>query len=457
MKKNKKILLTLFVLFILILCLFILTSSKELKNSKVYITHQPISKVIPLQEKLLNINYNDVTSIKYSSNNNQILLLKNNAKWSINNQNYNRIDYIKIDIILRVLLNIEPEDTVSSTLNDIGQWGINEKPGQIVIYTPNNNYKINVGSSNPSKTGHYIQVEGSNNIYLIRDNPYLYLTLTIDDIRNRKLPVLNVDKIKSITIINNRKIKIEPYKTYDKFTANVFIFMLTKPFSRNIPLDNQKLSLLLKSLKKSLEIVDFIDDANPSKFGLTKNSKQLSFLDTIGNSFDLIIGNNKNTDTVYAKLKDSDQIFTLNTKELMFLNIEPLDIMDKFAHLISIDSIDSIKLTTENKIVEGKILRGKYSTSYLINNKQINEKIFKGFYEDLIYLLIEGEADSKKLTKNKIVTISFRLDGTESEWTYLNFYMYDDEFYAVSQNNETPQFLIGRYQIEEMLRKISKI
>jgi len=455
LKKNIKLLITAVITVIFALCFFIFQPENKSDKHKIHAKPQPI--YTQNTEKLFNINYNDVKTVNYSSLENEVTLSQDNKKWIVNQNELSRIDYIKIDIILNELLNIESKETVSSTLDNIQQWGIDSNSSKIVISESDSTHIINIGSSNPSKTGHYIQIEGRNKIYLVRDTPNLYLNLNINDIRNRNLPVLNINKMKSLTISGKKEIHIVPYISSDKFTANVFTYMLTKPYNRNIPADSEKMSELLQSLKKPLQIVEFIDNGTPAEFGLKNSGIIFRYNDTDGKTFNLKIGNSKSNNTVYAKLEESDQIFTLNKKNLTFLSIDPLYLIDKFAHLVSLDSIDYINITEKKTEINAQILNKNNTITYIINNKAVNEKSFKKFYENIIYLLIEGEVEEDKLTSNTVLIISFKLKGSESEWTTINFYKYNEEFYAVSNDDEKPLFLVGKYQIEQMLNKVNKI
>jgi len=51
-------------------------------------------------------------------------------------------------------------------------------------------------------------------------------------------------------------------------------------------------------------------------------------------------------------------------------------------------------------------------------------------------------------------SITYNLTGSDLTGKTLNFYPYNDEFYAVGRDDIEPEFIIGRYQLNKMWNKV---
>jgi len=405
-------------------------------------------------KNIISLNRDLVSSIEFISVDKKILMENKDSQWVVNEGKVNRINNGKIFSILRELLNLKTVETVSFSSDDREQWGISDKSDKVLIKSGGKTISLLIGSLNPAQTGYYVQIEGVNEIYLIKSSYGESIKIALDDLRIRDLPKIDIGKISTITIKNDSIIQIVPFERSDMFTAEMFAYMMSEPYRNQIPVHSENLEKFLLKMEAPLQIVDFIDTGNPGDYGI--NEIKLSIKEDSGRSFDLLLGREAGKEKIYSMIKGEDQIFTLNKKDLPFLNLKPFDLVDRFPHLISINSIDALQITTDEMAIMGTIDRRDEGSTYSINGMEIDEKAFKTFYQDVLYLLMEGETEQPVSTENPEITISFKLYDGGSYWTHLNFYPYNSEFYAVARNEDEPAFIIGRYQLKEMLKKVTK-
>ncbi|NQT59255.1 MAG: DUF4340 domain-containing protein [Bacteroidetes bacterium] len=466
MKKSRKLFSAIAVLLILGAVLIYLKSGRYEEASGPANFDQGVSTEKPGEEintteergpkSLIKMNPSEVDSIEFSTQAEKIIFNNEGESWTVNNGLYNRIDTQRISSVIRSVLNLSSMETVSFTSENREQWGISSQSNRVYINAGDKVTTILLGSLNPSESGYYIQIDGVEEIYIVRGLVGESLSLTIDDLRNRTLPVIDSTQISTITILNDSLIKVVPYQRMDMFSANFYHFMLESPYTVPVPVNKESLTELLESLEKPLEIVDFIDSGNPEDYGIDDSSKKLLIVERSGNSFELLIGKDFDRNMVYGKMKNEDQIFTLNKKDLPFLRTSPFDLMDRFACLIKIDSIDAFSIAEDNYKVFGKIERSGESTLYLLNGIEVGEEKFKLLYQDLLSIFIEGEVSGEVVMNDPAITISFEMNNAEPSLSRIQFYPYNKEFYAVSRNENEAMFIIGQYQLENMMEKIKK-
>jgi hypothetical protein len=462
LKKSQKLAAAIIVLLILSSALIFLKREAVEPEVVENPVENPVEKPIDEPEKdrgpksLVSLKSEDVSSIEFISGNDKILLENKTLSWTVNKGKVSRIDNGKILSVLRDVLNLKSIETVSFSLENRKQWGIGNSSDRVIINSNGKIITLIIGSLNPSKSGYYIQIEGTEEIYLIKSAYDQSIKIALDDLRIRNLPVIDVDQIETMTINDGSVIKIVPYERYDMFTADLFMYMLVEPYKTPVPVNGENLDKLLEKMKTPLKIVDFIDSGNPEDYGIDENDIKLSVKETSGKKFELLLGKEINNTKVYGKINGEDQIFTLYKKDLPFLDVKPFDLVDRFPQLISIDSIDALSINTDEMAIIGTKDKSESGIVYKINNLEIEEEKFKSFYQDVIYLLMEGEVTHPVNMDRPEIIISFKLYDGGSFWTHLNFYPYNNEFYGVARNEEEPTFIIGRYQLNDMLNKVTK-
>ena len=460
MKKKNRLIFSLAVLIILGASLILLRAQKEreIANPEISQTAQTAideNKDYRGPQNIIKISSGDFISIEYVSKNEQVIIEYKDSSWSVGNGQYNdNLSIAKLSSLFRDLINLRSMETVADSTDNIEQWGISGDSDRINIKIDDEVTTLVIGSLNPSQTGYYIQIEGGKEIYLISSSYSESLTFSVNDFREKSLPYIDVSKLSMLEIRKENTIRLVPFERTDIFTADIFHFMLVKPYDRPIPVANDKLSDLLEQMVSSLSIVDFVDSDSPEDYGINKNALGIILQENTGNTLELLIGDDADKDTVYAKLADKNQLFTLKKEDLPFLDIAAFDFVDRFPHIISIDSISEVTVETNGNIMAGSIKRQNDLETYSIDGNETEEKSFKDFYQNVLYLLMEGEADKPVDKSSSLITITYHsIDRQQS--TELNFYPYDDEFYTVGRNDNDPLFTIGIYQLEDMLKKIN--
>jgi hypothetical protein len=406
---------------------------------------------------LLTIKAEDITNIEYiSSRKGTVTFNKNGPSWIVGNGSYNRINNEKVESLLKNLITLKSLETVSFSSENTEQWGINDDSEKIKIKTSKGTLTVRIGTLSPDGKGYYIQIDNVEEIYLVSNSYSPSLKVSLDDIRIRELPAFDVTQLSSLTLRKGSVIKIEPFKRSDMFTSDSFQYMLTEPYLYTVPVSNQKLAGLLDTMKVSLKIVDFIDRGTPEEYGLQKDGSKLIFMEKSGKTFNMLLGNETNQGKIYGKLADEDQIFTLDKNDLPFLGVKAFDLVDLHPHLIEMNTIDALSVTTDEVAIIATIDRKENKIIYSLNGMETEEKTFKGLYNDILQMQVEGEVNQNKVGEISELTISYKLYDGGSHWTHLSFYPYSDAYYAVGRNNEDPLFTISRNQVKKTLEKVIK-
>ena len=405
--------------------------------------------------ELYSIKLGDVVSIEYISDHGKLNIIKSGSQWSVNGDKYSRIDQNKVSSAINKLLIINSMETVSYSDTDREQWGISDSSKKILIKTTDGSLHLLLGSLNKERTGYYLQIQGTNEIYLIKNTIGESLQLELDYLRDRNLALFNSSDIETMVIKNEKEIRIIPYKRSDIFTADKFSYMLEAPYNAYIPVSNNDFSTFLNSMDQTIQIIDFIDEGDPEEYGINEESWSLSIIEKNGRTSKLLLGSDVGSSKVYGKLSGEKQIFTVSRKDLPFLTVKPFDLVEKLPHLISMDTIDTFMIINDELAVLGAFDRRGDGDQYSINGIETEKKTFISLYEKIQELTLTGEVETTINTEKPELIISYKLYDGGSLWTHLNFYSYDEDYFAVSRNEEAPLFLVGKTQIRKMLENVT--
>jgi len=413
----------------------------------------------PVEEKgpkeLYHLKIGDVISVEYISDQKKLSIVKTGTQWSVNGDKYSRIDQNKVISAIDKFLIVDSIKTVSFSDTDREQWGISNSTNLIQIKTTDRQFTLLLGSLNKEKTGYYLQIQETDEIYLVKNSIGESLQLKLDDLRDRNLVLFDKTQIETLYIKNEKEIRIIPYKRSDMFTEDKFTFMLEAPYSAYVPVSSRGFNDFLDSMNQTIQIMDFIDGGNPEEYGIDEQSWSLTIKQKNGQLKKLLIGSDAGASKVYGKLSEEKQIFTISRKDLPFLSLKPFDLVHKLPHSISMDTIDTFMITKDDLAVMGALDRHGDRDSYSINGIETEEKIFVYLYGETQKLTLAGEVRKTVNTEKPEIIISYKLYDGGSLWTHLNFYPYDDEYYALSRNEDDPLFTIKKLELQKMLEDVT--
>jgi len=351
--------------------------------------------------------------------------------------------------------NIKSYERIEESVAEPGQYGLDEPSASAVLKKKDGSSTvIHLGISNPSKSGYYAFKEGDSAVYLL--NSYLGSTFlnSLDLLRDRTLPTVNLQNLKRLTIRRERTIDIVPYFPYEVFSSTLSPFLMVKPYRRPVAVNTQTYSESLEALSGGYSIGRFITGSEAESAGISGNSPEIYLLDGEGNEVTITTGNTSDQGEVYCRVSSIEGIVTLPSDALKILHQTPLDFADKFVRLIGIDNIKEVRVEAPGESWTGTVHwldserdRGEFT----FQGAAVEEDPFKKMYQEILYLLYEGEIPGDFKPSG---TPGFKVTYTGNEdspgQTAAEFFDYNQDYYAVSIDGYPPEFLIGKYQIENL-------
>jgi hypothetical protein len=288
-------------------------------------------------------------------------------------------------------------------------------------------------------------------VYTVSEYSVRNLLMDLDSIRDRSLLAAFEPQNLRRLILDTGKtlIDVSPKTEADTGVSSFSTYMLTSPYTRKQGVDGEKFGELLTPLQ-SLQIRDFIDD-NPSTlavYGLDKPMRL--YIETDETSLDLLLGNAAG-DAYYAKRADAPGVFTVAALEPV-INTRPFTIVDKFALILNIDSVDRIVVSEDGKALLTAEIQGTGDEAvFTLNGRRTADKPFRTFYQAVIGLLADAEYEGQRPSTNVsgVITIRYQMNTPPGQEWALSLIPHNRDFYILSIDGVT-EFLISRAQVRNI-------
>ncbi len=367
------------------------------------------------------------------------------------------VDNEKVYQIGLAALKVNAEVKIKPEEGGYGKYGLENPSGKVEVVLNSGEIKrLFIGSKTSGANGIYVKLDGSDYVYIL-GRKYLNTFLsTLDDLRLRNLPEININKITYLKIAGSRKIEILPVEPGELINGGYSVMKMIGPY-RPRGIDAKKLSEYLKSIPNPLVIKDFIDD-NPetlSQFGLGTDAVEFILADS-KSSLHIYVGDDDKKGGRYIRQAGSPQVFTIDSSDLKFLDIEPFNITEKLIFLMNIEYVDAMGFIESGKRYNFGIKRSKDSTEYYFNSKQMDEKKFKELYKSVIGLIADGESSGfeKPDYRGAELEIHFRLNKGKDRNIRIKFVNAGGDFYLVYINGIS-EFVVSDTQISKIKNILS--
>jgi hypothetical protein len=363
-----------------------------------------------------------------------------------------KLDQSKIESALWSLGSVWAERVVDEEPEDLSVYGLDKTlPRTVVTDSEGGRAGFLVGDMTPSKSSYYVMTGEDPKVYTVSEYSVRNLLMDLDSIRDRSLLASFEPQNLRRLILDTGKILIDvsPKTEADTGVSSFSTYILTSPYTRKQGVDGEKFGELLTPLQ-SLQIRDFIDD-NPSAltgYGLDKPMRL--YVETDEASLDLLLGNPQG-DAYYAKKAGSPGVFTIAGLEPV-INAKPFTIVDKFALILNIDSVDRLVISEDGKALLTAEIQGKGDEAvFTLNGRRTVDKPFRNFYQAVIGLLADAEYSGPRPLANVsgVMTIRYWLNTPPGQEAALSLIPYTRDFYILSIDGVT-EFLISRAQVRKI-------
>jgi hypothetical protein len=394
----------------------------------------------------------DVESLTLENPEGTFVIVRKDDKWILSSPADLKYDSLILSSIVINAASIIADRLVEENAQDIAKYGL-DNPVTVRLKTKDGKETVlEVGDRTPTKSGYYIKLAGKSDVYVISTYTGDYLVKDRNGMRSKELFDFSKDDIN--TLVMNRKGQnvFKSIKEGDGISG----WALTEPIKGSM--DSTALSPMLEALAMTT-VDEFVED-KPSylaQYGLDDPAYEFEFSTAAGETYKLLMGEEKKKGlTIYAKLDNSDEVFTVGlTPYNSFLDKPLKEIVSVFAYIVNIDEVKKIDLTMDGKTTnmvldvykdaEGMPDRDK--DKFYVNGIDVSGKNedgvqpFRKFYQALIGISLDEVDLDGKPEGDAEITINYTLkDGTMK----VEYIPKDENYYYVVRNGEYANILVKK-------------
>jgi len=374
--------------------------------------------------------------------------------------------------IIGYAANMTATDLIAENETSFAAYGLDE-PAVIATMNYRDGSKAvwHFGKKVPTSTGYYMREEGKNAVFTIYSSAYAALNMELNDLYVVSMPVTFADYsvIQSLLIEQKDKETIEMrYRAEEEETFSINALKLVQPIEYDAHGDR---AVEILEACVALNVTGYAGEKSElPDAGLEDPRAKIYAEDAEGNQLTFIVGNHRDTSSVYVQVDDSETVYLADASSLTFLDKAKVSyLVDQFANLVNIQMVDALKVTAGDKVYEMAIEREaaldengnpetnangqpKTNDSYFFNGEEIDESPFKKLYQIVIGTMVSKVYDDHDYVGEAAVTVSYTLNVSPYEFV-IEYFEFDNDYYAVRRNDLT-LFLIKQDRIDNLVAQM---
>lgn len=400
--------------------------------------------------KIFDLELSKIKEMTVENEEETFVFVKKDEEWTISSPSGLKVDKSAINSIATNIYSLSSEKLVEENPSDLAQYGL-DKPAIITLKMENGETKaLELGGQTPTKTGYYAREKDDSKIYVIDSYTGGKLSITKNSIRDKELLSVKQDDITGLSMERNGE-KVFSAKKVEE-----------SKWSLNYPIDaNAEISAMTPMLAsvEQLNVASFVEE-NPvelGKYGLDNPHYVLEF-ETSGGKTKILFGSEKEKGSeVYAKLDGSSEVFTLDVSSFGFLDKPFKEIVESFAHIVSIWDISKIEVEMDGQKVVSEITATQEGDDdkFTVNGKDASVKDendkqpFRLYYQALIGITLSDLELGAEPSGNPEITITYH-QKVDPKLVKVEFVRKNDRFYYVKKNGTYTGMVVDKAKFDEV-------
>lgn len=480
MKKSTKKFVTFLVCLVFMLLVYLVLRVEKRKHIVVGVVDKPQTNTV------LSLPVQDIQHVRIFSSQRRVDLDKTEI-WNLEGYNY-PVSQQTVAVLTQNLSNLQAH-LVLEAQNDLSVYGL-AIPQKTIEVTLKNQQKVLVliGNETPLGNDYYMQIHGKPEIYLLSSlradafslDPSTYWQIELPPIDWQNIAETHIKRRDGTNIalqFSNQGqmfskyqfIKPAPYAGFSVQTAE--FYRLWQSWSQAMPSKEE--------LKTPVQ--------NWIRYGLQQPQLELQVADQHGAVLQLSVGDRSPQGDYYARTDREDAVFIIGKSYVQpFFNVTAFSLLSKFVALISSEMTALIRFTgpqqnfsleildvekskikdifewSRSLLYHHTVLQDKERTGhthelkqYFLNNRPLNEEEFFSLYQQIVSLSYEAETKLATTSQMPIFTLTYYA-ATGDVITQAEFMPYNERYYRVRLNSQQTPFLIGQYQIQSIVKSLSR-
>lgn len=353
--------------------------------------------------------------------------------------------------------NLNAQSIANEKAKNLAEYGLDNPAATIHIRTQNAESKtIHIGDQTPV-SGFYACMDGQNTVYTLAPTVAETLMKPLRELHAVKTPSIaepyapayiriewpQADEKRGMQVLEIQK---QPRKEVGIGASN---YLMTQPLIYDV--DVAALAALVENIAGIKADSYAGERTTENTYGMDE-AVRIVLRDSAGTEVQTEVGGHAATDARYLCFNGGTDVYLTDASTVSFLNeITLAGSIDRFISLISIDKLEYIRVTFAERSDVLRIDRTAETEVYTVNDVEVTEAVFKGFYQELCSQTANGMLTQDEKLPLPEISLTFVLkDGVEFQVEYME---YDLENYAVSRDGKACVY-VHKNRIRQLLDQL---
>lgn len=353
------------------------------------------------------------------------------------------------------LLRINATAEVSNDVGDLSEYGLDNPAAVVTIELETGEKKrVLYGNEIVGGTGRYVILEGTKRLCTVSTSRVSAAFISLLDLADidiaASLTSATTDRIEFLRKKDNLAFTVVSNKDASEETGAPDTWRFVSPIDAETSMDGFYAFLEGLYTITPMEFVE-ISPEDISFYGLNNPDYKITFFSG-SREVSLIIGGNAPDGNLYAYSTHTDSVFVVSPAAMPNVDKPVRELLTPFVHLPAIWEVNTIEINIDslNIFCEIKDDQNKEEPSdFKVNGKDANvenktgSSYFRGFYQAVISIYIEGIDPSANPVYNPEISIEYKMKDSEKD-VLIEFVKRDDITYFVFKDGEYQGYYVNR-------------
>lgn len=357
--------------------------------------------------------------------------------------------------------------TVETDAEDLSAYGLDKPQVQVdFTYHDGTSMQLNIGAKVPTGSYYYMNLDDSNDVYMIYYTVYDYFTQDLTALHIvPAMPAIDPENLVYLLAEQKGKETVEVVlRGSNDNSTSIADVMLIQPFEYDVNSTRASETMISAS---AIALTGYAghaqDEAALAEFGLDEPFAVIEVADSNEVSVSMRVGSvvPGNSAYRYATVDETGDVYTVDVNLLAFLDDCRVSyLVDQFAGLINIKRIDGFTIETADKTYVTEIKSTPYTDEngnemvdqeFYFNGEFVDEDLYRDFYQVVIGRLVDKRIENEEeyyFDGDVAVRLTYDLNYSDEDYV-VEYVDYDRDYYAVRRDGVS-LFLIRKDKIQEM-------
>lgn len=376
-------------------------------------------------------------------------------------------DYDAVNSMAIYSYSIVANKLVAEDVEDLSVFGLDDPAVQVhYTYHDGGEMRFNMGSKVPAGDYYYMNLDDSHDVYMVYKTVYNYFVRDLTELHSVPVaPAIDPENLVYLLAEQNGKETVEIVLRGDEDSTSVSHVKLIQPFEYDVNSDRASQTMISASaLKLTGYAGRAADETALAEYGLAEPFAHVEVADSNDVKISMTIGDivEGNSALRYATVDDSGDVYTVDASLLAFLgDCRVSYLIDQFAGLVNVKSIDGFTITTPDKTYTTVIESTPYTREdgtemvkqdFYFQGQYVNEDLYRDFYQVVIGRLVDKRIENEEdyfFDGDVVLSISYDLNY-QDEPHVIEYLDYDRDYCAVRRDGVC-LFLIRKDKVQEIV------